>query len=579
MLLTLAFRHLVVRPLRSLFLLAGFALGVGVMIVLLSVGEAMLSQSRDVALVGGGAVTVLPQGIDIEAMRTGGLTGLFFTIPRARFVTRQVLGGPRFARMVRAVSPLLDSKLLYVAHEGRVLPVRAGAAVPSRASALDAGLDVRSGAWADIAEDSAWIAPTPQQLYDQLDHFHRPVVDDSTWGEWHYFNVVTGPEEWWYITLAVGGRIGRGSWGGQVLVTHRQPDGSYRRYSGSAGPAGVVFDTARADLQVGASSVEQRDGVYRVRLRLPGSAGVSGDITLQPEDRQYFPPMQLQEGERPSGYVVPALTARATGRFCVAGRCRSFTGAASYHDHNWGVWRDVTWDWGAAHGARYNFLYGRVLNSTDRSGESEQPLFVALTDSLGLWQVLRAPTVAYSGRRPARGAGRAMPTSARFTAARGADTVHVVLHLDEGLGTALGTGGFTRRFVQMRGRFHLRGRIAGQAVSDSGSGFFETWLRAGGTGEGKPLSVRKPRRGLDLPHLLQMPLHVSGEEQHPLVAVQQSQQLVRAAEFPQIPAGGFHEAADPVACLLQRDNSIGRRAEPAHGRHGLGRLLFPAPIG
>ena len=62
MLTTLAFRHLLVRPLRSLFLLLGFALGVGVMIVLLSVGEAMLDQSRDVSLVGGGEVTVLPQG-------------------------------------------------------------------------------------------------------------------------------------------------------------------------------------------------------------------------------------------------------------------------------------------------------------------------------------------------------------------------------------------------------------------------------------------------------------------------------------------------------------------------------------
>ncbi len=48
-----------------MFLLLGFSLGVGVMIVLLSVGEAMLEQSRDVSLVGGGEVTVLPQGIDV----------------------------------------------------------------------------------------------------------------------------------------------------------------------------------------------------------------------------------------------------------------------------------------------------------------------------------------------------------------------------------------------------------------------------------------------------------------------------------------------------------------------------------
>ena len=97
MLLTLAFRHLWVRKLRSLFLLLGFALGVGVMVVLLSVGEAMVDQSRDVSLVGGGEITVLPQGIDVEAMRTGGLGGMFFAIDRARFLTRQVIGGPRHA--------------------------------------------------------------------------------------------------------------------------------------------------------------------------------------------------------------------------------------------------------------------------------------------------------------------------------------------------------------------------------------------------------------------------------------------------------------------------------------------------
>src|SRR3954454_24330896 len=100
MIATLAFRHLLVRKLRSLFLLLGFALGVGVMIVLLSVGQAMLEQARDVSLVGGGELTVLPQGIDIEAMRTGGMSGMFFGIDRARFLSRQVLGGARQQDMI-----------------------------------------------------------------------------------------------------------------------------------------------------------------------------------------------------------------------------------------------------------------------------------------------------------------------------------------------------------------------------------------------------------------------------------------------------------------------------------------------
>ena len=145
---TLAFRHLLVRKLRSLFLLLGFAIGVGVMIVLLSVGEAMLDQSRDVSLVGGGEVTVLPQGIDVEAMRTGGLGGMYFTIERARFLTRQALGGERLRNVVRTVAPSIEGKLLYLCPaRGVCAPtaVRAGGEIPSRAAALGAGLDVPRG--------------------------------------------------------------------------------------------------------------------------------------------------------------------------------------------------------------------------------------------------------------------------------------------------------------------------------------------------------------------------------------------------------------------------------------------------
>ena len=135
MITTLAFRHLWVRKVRSAFLLLGFALGVAVMVVLLSVGEAMLDQSRDVSLVGGGEVTVLPQGIDVEAMRTGGLSGMFFTIERARFLTRQVLGGPRAAGTVRTVAPAIEGKPVYLcAVRPRCEPVavRAGGEIPSR---------------------------------------------------------------------------------------------------------------------------------------------------------------------------------------------------------------------------------------------------------------------------------------------------------------------------------------------------------------------------------------------------------------------------------------------------------------
>ena len=60
----IAARNLTLKPWRSVFLLFGFSMGVAVMIVLLSIGEALLDQSKDERLVGGGEITVLPEGVD-----------------------------------------------------------------------------------------------------------------------------------------------------------------------------------------------------------------------------------------------------------------------------------------------------------------------------------------------------------------------------------------------------------------------------------------------------------------------------------------------------------------------------------
>ena len=122
----LALRNLGFRKLRTLFLLAGYGLGVAVMIVLLSVGDAMIAQASDEKLVGGGDVTVLPEGLDVEVMKTGGVGGMFFSIANARFLHQQLLAAPRNAALVRAVAPQIESKLLYVTlANARELPVRA----------------------------------------------------------------------------------------------------------------------------------------------------------------------------------------------------------------------------------------------------------------------------------------------------------------------------------------------------------------------------------------------------------------------------------------------------------------------
>ena len=155
-------------------------------------------------------------------------------------------------------------------------------------------------------------------------------------------------------------------------------------------------------------------------------------------------------------------------------------GAPAYHDHNWGVWRDVTWEWGAARGATLSLLYGGVYGpERGREGVGAavtSPFFLTLVDSLGVRQVLRFARVAYEGAQPAAGAaGAAAPRRFTLVATRGADSVSLSVDVEHALATEMSAASFRRLFFQMRGRFALTGRVGGAEVSDTGRGFFETY--------------------------------------------------------------------------------------------------------
>jgi hypothetical protein len=476
---TLAFRHLVVRRARALVLLAGYSLGSAVMMVLLSVGEAMLVQSRDVALVGGGEVTVLPEGIDLEGLRTGSIGGMFFGIDRARYLTRQLIGGPRQRGIVAAAAPSIEHQLLYLVRGDTLVPIRAGGELPSQSTAVGAGIDVRRGQWTDSDADRRFRWPTSQELYDEIDRFHPPGAD-STWGEWHYFNFAPTADEWWYVTYLVGGKLREGKGGGQLLVTRHRAGLPVARFIALAGPSEVRFDTARADLAIGNETVTQRDGRYHLVGRVAGPAGTASfDLVVTPEPNAYFPPVEVRRDDFVSGYVVPALRATAAGTLCEGGRCRRLENAPAYHDHNWGVWRETTWNWGQGRGRVSSLVYGGVLTPDSLASSNPTPYFLALVDSAGVRQVFRFGRIEYHGQtavEPGIG-GVAAPSRFSIAAVRGADSVFVAVVVRSAQETSRGFGG-GQTFLQMRGAFRLSGRLGGAVVADSGLGFFETFRPA-----------------------------------------------------------------------------------------------------
>jgi hypothetical protein len=206
---------------------------------------------------------------------------------------------------------------------------------------------------------------------------------------------------------------------------------------------------------------------------------------VRPLPNRYFPPVQLSEDAFLSGYAVPGLAAQATGTLCAGARCLRVADAPAYHDHNWGTWRGVTWEWGAARGRAFSLLYGGVYGPEGVSGTTAAPFFLGLVDSLGLRQVVRFRRIAYGGAQPARGvAGVSAPARFTLVAAREADTVRLHVTVDDALASRTAAAAFGRTFVQMRGRFTLEGRLAGTIVADSGAGFFETYVRAPSRGGG-----------------------------------------------------------------------------------------------
>ena len=92
-----------------------------------------------------------------------------------------------------------------------------------------------------------------------------------------------------------------------------------------------------------------------------------------------------------------------------------------------------------------------------------------MVDSLGVKQVLRFDRILYQGARPDR-----------FTlvGTREADTVRIDVQVADVLATGMRASKFRRLFLQMQGRFRLVGRVAGETVADSGTGFFETYVPA-----------------------------------------------------------------------------------------------------
>ena len=480
----LAWRSLWGRPRRALALLCGYGVGVAVMIALLSVGDALLMQARDRDLAAGGDIVLLPEGVDPTVLKINGVTDLYFTIQDAAFVTREVLRGPRFGSAVAAAAPQIDGQEVYVRSRRRVVPALASAGIPSLDRATHAAPGVPDAR--DTTSDRSWLDPSPADLLNRLDRFHVPPPQAGrAWAEWDYFNFIE-PESgtYGYLTILAGGG-GRGV----VSVRLKRPGQKMEDVAIPARlhPGDLAFDSA--DQRVGPARVRNIGGRYHITVSDPR---VRADLWVTPEAGYYLPPGETVADGAISGYVVPVLHGWMSGVLRTSQIALRLDHAPAYHDHNWGTWRGVTWEWGEGGGKGGTILYGGLHVSPTRSAAGRSAVLFVWEPSKedghaggGFLGAFSVQAVRYAGWHPGPMLGRGhvpVPSTATIEARLGADEVRMLLRVQDVLASAAPLAAARTpatapvAFLQMRGTVEVRGTVDGQPVRITGRAAAETFV-------------------------------------------------------------------------------------------------------
>jgi len=461
MIFRLAVRSLLAHPIRTAVLAAGFGLGVSVMAALLGIGGVILEQARAPQLVGGGDVVI------------GGMTG---QLSSARFIMSGVLGAGPLAGQVAAASPSVRANLYLLDGHGST-PVRVRGGIPSLEQRLDDSETRGQSAWTDTSADRAWAAPDPEAVLRAMDRFH-PIPDAparaASWAEWLYFNG-RGQDVRFYLTFLSGPRVSedRRTIGVRLQVERA---GRMTSYAASAEVDERELLASAPDLAVGANRVRLEGAVYRIALDLPAQRGAghaTAAIALTATPGRSLAPLVIRgAGGWLSGYTVPVMAGPLAGSITVDGATFDLAGADGYHDHNWGFWDGVRWQWGQVQGDGLSFVYGRVRPPADAADPDRIPGFLAALGPDGpvgyasdvTIEETNDPATNRPRRIVVRGRGDALALTLDMAIEQETSTT-----MREGL---FGTG---LDFLQLRARYAVSGHAGDRTINFTAAGSAETF--------------------------------------------------------------------------------------------------------
>ena len=151
----------------------------------------------------------------------------------------------------------------------------------------------------------------------------------------------------------------------------------------------------------------------------------------------------------------------------------SFENAAGYHDHNWGFWEGVRWQWGQVAQDDVSILYGRVFPPADVADPERVPGFLGVLGPEGPIGFSTNVTIEESGqaagqpdRVVVKARGRAIDVSLTLAVER--LTRNAMSMTQPGVGPALD-------FLQMGGEYTVSGKVGERALDFKARGAAETF--------------------------------------------------------------------------------------------------------
>jgi hypothetical protein len=240
--------------------------------------------------------------------------------------------------------------------------------------------------------------------------------------------------------------------------------------------AGEIVDEDKVlgsapDLDIGGSHVRLEGSRYRIDLALPGA---SGTLLLDAAAGQSLPPATIT-GARGwvTGYTAPVLSGTVHGDLTVGRDVIALRDAIGYHDHNWGFWKGVRWQWGQVASGDLSFVYGRIFPPSDVADSDRIPGFLGVLGPKG--PVGFSTTVTLEEAADERGQPQRVTIHARGQAIDLKMEFAVVRVVRTPMAMTSSAPGMPADFLQMGGEYRVTGTVGTRAVDFTARGAAETF--------------------------------------------------------------------------------------------------------